>query len=282
MSYHIFDALPRPSLGQDGSFEKPSKDFADIDRRIVGVSTLELQQAIIDGDLAALRSLFKSTGNDISEVYYLLPEETDNAIRLQLIFESAISGHDRPVDLLTKAANSGQAWAFYGLERLADMGLQRAQIAFERLSFDRMAAERSLWQENEYNTRFEDFVEQFGVMPSYYHLLLYLMPREFRTHLEAQFQNSSNGSLSALDYMQKFFDWIMDVSDGFSSKDPWLTLIVRNTIEAELIHRFEGSMSLTLQKMLVQFVFDHSARFKWPPDSPLILQCTEWMKREKN
>lgn len=281
MSHHIFDVLPRPPLGLDGSFEKPSRDPADADRRIIRASTLELQQAIVDGDQNALRTSFQISGNDIAEVYYLLPIETENAIRLQLLFESAISGHERPVDLLAIAANEGNAWAIYGLERLTDIGIQRAQIAFERLNFKYLAAERGLWREKEYNDRFEAFVEELGVMPSLCHLLVYLLPIECRIHLEELYQVGSNKAPNSVDNVQKFFDWIMDVCDGFSSEDKPLRQRLRDTIEAELIRRFEGSMSLKLQNMLVRFVNDNSARYKWPPDSPLIMQCAEWMKRER-
>lgn len=281
MSHHIFDVFSSPSLGLDGSFEKPSRDLADVDRRIIRASTLELQQAIIDGDQDALRTSFKISGNDIAEVYYLLPIETDNSIRLHLLFESAISGHEQAVDLLAKAANIGKAWAIYGLERLADIGVQRAQIAFERLNFKYLAVERGLWREHEYNERFEDFVEQNGVMPSLCHLLLYLLPIEYRIHLEELYQADSHEALNSVDNVQKFFEWIMDICDGFSSEDKMLTQRLRDTIEAELIHRFKGSMSLKLQNMLVRFVIDNSAAYKWPPDSPLMMQCAEWMKRER-
>lgn len=277
----IFDSLTNPLWAVDGSLEKPSRDLADVDQRIIRASLRELKEAVLDGDPLALRTLFERTGKKISEFYPFLPLETESVVRLQMLIESALAGHKRPIVILTEVANKGHSWAFYGLERLADLGIQRAILAFRRVDFNWVLAKRVLWRVAEYDARLEAYMEELGEVPSIPHLLLQLLPFEIREELERHYSNSAKDPLGTLGYMHGYLDLISDACDGVAGLDRSITQILRNAIEEEVLRRLEGQVNFKIQTMLFHFVVNHAAGYKWAPDSLLIMKCIEFGNRLK-
>lgn len=266
----LFNPSYSPEWGADGILQEQTELQENKDQEVFRKSYKELRVAISDGDLAATRKLFELANKRITSVYPLLPEETDNTVRLQLLIEAALAGYRKPIVELKMRANRGEAWALYGLEFLVDQGICAAQIVFEQVSLNWIVSEQLLWRNNEYNERMDAIIEKTGSAPSDYHLILYFFPFEVRRGCEALYAKDAKCTPGTIGYLMGYLDWI------FEESRKEYRASIHTALENQLLDRIVEPMTVNKRNVLVDFVLKYAHIFRWPSDSPLILQCTRW------
>lgn len=266
----LYNPSYSPEWGADGILQEQTELQENKDQKVFRNSYKELQEAICDGDLAATRKFFELANKRITSVYSLLPEETDHTVRLQLLVEAALAGYRKPIVELERMANRGVAWALYGLEFLVDTGIDSAQIAFEQVSLNWIVSAQLLWRNDEYNERLDAIIEKTGSAPSDYHLILYFFPFEVRRGCEARYAEDAKCTPGTIGYLMGYLDWIFEES----CKE--YRVSIHTALENQLLDRIVEPMTVNKRNVLVDFVLKYASIFRWPSDSPLILQCTRW------